>query len=408
VTASPRSGPWTRLSAPARAAVSVGGALLLLEATVASVNLAAGGGGASGPPSSAYATQPLGLAAYADLLARHGHHEVVRQRRPLNEVRLPARATVVLLDPRRVAEAEADALRLFVERGGRLIAGGRAPSWLDRVLEGVPEWAPERVERAAPVARAPETEGIEEVTAVGRGSWTDNGAAMPILRGPPGALASVMSVGAGRVVLLADTSPLQNRALGRADNAAFGLQAAGGRARTVHFGEAAHGFGEATGLRALPLRWRFALGGLGVAAALWLWAAARRMGPPESDGRPSAPARRLYADALATALARSGRPEEAMAPVKGEVRARLAERAGGPETGVEGLRRAAGQLGMTDEETDALFRPAESDADVLALGRALARTARTPAEASGPGGSSFAGALGRGDPALTAPSRPTG
>src|SRR5436853_88166 len=56
----------------------------------------------------------------------------------------------------------------------------------------------------------------------------------------------------GVVYLLPDASPLQNRLLGTADNAAFGLALAGPSTRPVEFLESYHGYGQSAGLSALP------------------------------------------------------------------------------------------------------------------------------------------------------------
>ncbi|MBA3432181.1 MAG: DUF4350 domain-containing protein, partial [Actinobacteria bacterium] len=252
-------GRWRGLPPWARTAVTLGAALVAIEVGLAAINFATGGAGPSGPASSAYATSPEGLAAYAELLSSRGGHAVVRERRALADAGLDPTDTVVLLDPGRVAESDTSALLAFVESGGRLIAGGRDPAWLDRIIDGAPDWAPPGVDRATPVAPAPETGGVAEVVSAGAGSWSEDNGALAILGGEDGTLVSVAAVGEGRIVLLPDASPLQNRLLGNADNAAFGLAAAGARGRTVLFGEEAHGFEEATGLAALPAAWRVSL-----------------------------------------------------------------------------------------------------------------------------------------------------
>jgi hypothetical protein len=187
------------------------------------------------------------------------------------------------------------------------------------------------------------------------------------------ALATVTTVGGGRVVALADPSPLQNRLLGRADNAGFGLAAAGDSG-TVAFAEGAHGYGHASGLGAIPGRWRAALVGLTLAALLGVVAAGRRLGPPEDAARPLPPARREYVDAVAVTLARTNQPAPALAPLQAAARSRLARRAGLPPTASEAeLRVAAARFGWAANEIDALFAPARTTDDVVETGRALAR-----------------------------------
>ena len=118
--------------------------------------------------------------------------------------------------------------------------------------------------------------------------------------------------GRGRIVLLADSSPLQNRLLGEADNAAFALALSGRGPLT--FVESVHGYGPQRGLAALPARFGWALIGLLLAALVFMVARGRRLGPPERERRELPPPRRAYVDALAATMARGKEREEAVAP----------------------------------------------------------------------------------------------
>jgi hypothetical protein len=191
--------------------------------------------------------------------------------------------------------------------------------------------------------------------------------------GPPGApLAVVVRAGRGRAVLLADASPLQNRGLGAADNAAFGLALAGGG--TVTFLETIHGYGASTGLAALPERARWALLGLVLAGIAFAWSRARRLGSVEEDERPLPPPRADYVDALAGALERTGRPAEVARPLRAAARDRLARGAGlGPEPREADLRAAAARFGLEPDEADAVVAAPRDLDGALAAGRALAR-----------------------------------
>jgi hypothetical protein len=107
----------------------------------------------------------------------------------------------------------------------------------------------------------------------------------------------------------------------------------------------------------------------------------RRLGPPEQEARMLPPPRRAYVDALATTLARTKRRDEAVAPVRAEVRAALARRAGIPaDADDRALRGAAGIYGLSGEEIKAIFEPSNSEQDVLAAGRALAAVAERGSE----------------------------
>jgi len=309
------------------------------------------GGTPGGPRSSSYATARAGTAAYAELLGRSGH--AIDQARSLpRDARPSADTTIFLLDPPDVASADIKALAAFVRAGGRLVASGLSP---DAVRE-LGASAPARVQ-AGRVARAG---GLTLQT--GGVTWPAHG------------FRSTTRLGRGTVELLPDASPLQNRLLGSADNAAFGLALAGPRTRPVQFLETYHGYGRSAGLRALPFAWKLLLGGLALAGLVWLVARGRRFGPPELEVKDMPPPRREYVDSLGRVLLRGGRPDEAVEPVRLEARRALLARAALPSEAADSdLEAAARRLGMPDDEAQALLHPARTDADVLSVGRALAR-----------------------------------
>jgi hypothetical protein len=327
----------------------------------------------SGPPSSSYATAPEGLAAYASLLRENGY-QVSAALDPPGDRTLDPRTTVVLLDPDTVLPEEAEALRRFVERGGRLVAGGAAPTWLEGVLDSPPAWSPAGVAAARPLAPVPETAGVARVTAAGTGSWSASGSALPVLgETADRSLLVVGRAGAGSFALLADASPLQNAHLAEDDSATFGLALAGSRDRPVEFVETVHGYGAERGLAALPESWKIALAGLALAGLLMIAARGRRLGPPEDEERPLPPPRREYVDAVAASLARTRRPAEAIEPVRSRGRELVATMAGTREQSDAEIERAGRRIGLSYAEAAALADRGTSDADVLAAGRALAQ-----------------------------------
>jgi hypothetical protein len=312
------------------------------------------GGTPGGPRSSSYATSPHGAAAYAELLGRAGHP--IAQVRSLPHTSPPSTGTTVfLLDPPAVGPQDLDALRAFVGGGGRLIAAGLSRQEMRRLVSRVPERVP-----GPPVVHE---DGLA-VRTDGATVWRQEN------------LVAVRHVGDGSVVFLADSSPLQNRLLDAADNAAFGLGLALPPNQPVEFLESYHGYGtgSGSGLSALPLAWKLLLGGLGLAALVYLVARGRRFGPPEEEGRSLAPPRREYVDSLAAVLARGKRRDAAVGPVRREARDTVLRRASlSPTADDDAVRSAAGRLGLRADDADALLRPAETDDDVLALGRAAAR-----------------------------------
>ena len=324
----------------------------------------------TGPPYSSYSTTGDGAAALAELLERDGRR-VERLRGDLAEAELDPEATAFVLGAGRLAGSETVVLHEFVERGGRLVAGGPDPHWLSGVVGETPTWSADGSERLRPLVPAPEVRGLRAVEAAGIGSWDDDARALPLLGGDRGATLVANRVGAGRALMMADVSPLLNAALDEGDNAALALALAGDGSRKVIFVEGVHGFGESRGLAALPDEWKWALAGLGLAGLVGIWAMGRRFGPPEDDRRPLPPPRRRFVDAQALTLARTHDPVAAAAPVRTAARERLARRAAlGPEAGDQQLRRTAEQLGMPPDETEAVVG---TSGDVLAAGRALAR-----------------------------------
>ena len=345
--------------------------LLLLGLNAVAYVLASYLGGAGGTPWSSYSTGAEGLAAYAALLEREGHPVSAARRTPGDRAPDPS-TTLVIVEPPLVPGADARALRAFLRRGGRLVLADRRPErWLQTLVARPPRWSEATVATARALAPVPEA-GAGLVRAGGPGAWSRAGATLPVLGGRRDALVAVAVVGSGRLVLVSDPSPLANRRLALEANAALGVALAGEARRRVAFAEWAHGYGPATGLRALPERWRLTLAGLGVAALVLVLARGRRFGPVEAEARELPPPRADYARALGAALARTGWPAEAAAPVRAEARRLLALRA----RGEQGLRPAAAEAGLSPEEASAVVDGIRGPDEVMAAGRALARLER--------------------------------
>jgi hypothetical protein len=360
----------------ARLSVVAGVAFLVLAAL--SSFLPGGGGQGGGSPSSSYSNRPDGSSAWAELLSRFGH-QVDRIRGDLDSSNLDPGATVVVLDAPGLTGREARDLGRFVRLGGHLIAGGSgADHWLESVIDVPPTLTDRGTRTARPVGAppAPEVDGVGTVRTAQLGSWREPGGLEPILAGDGDrVIALAGNSERGRVVALADPSPVQNALLAADDNAALALGLAGGPGRIVLFAEGAHGYGRGEGLAALPRRWRLALAGLGLAAAIWLVARSRRLGPPEDQARPLPPSRWAYVDAVAGTLVRTRRPHEAVEPVRLRARELIARRAAlGPDAGPDDLYRAGVRLGLTQDEAVAALGGGPTDeTGVLAAGRALAR-----------------------------------
>jgi hypothetical protein len=369
----------SRLPLPRSAAARAG---LLLLAVLAAINVVGAlvdalAPSPSGPPSSSFATKPQGLAAWAEL-ARSEAIEVRALRDSPTADRLARRGTVAVMDAGELTGAEARALRAFAERGGRVVAGGRPGEWVATLLsaDSRPDWESDGPESARTVADAPETAGVQHVRTAGDGRWPRAFPARKAIAGDKGALLLVETAGRGRIALLADTSPLQNRLLDERDNAALALALAGRGPLT--FLESVHGYGPKRGLAALPARFGWALIGLALAALVFMAARGRRLGPPEPERRDLPPPRRAYVDALAATTARGKARDEAVAPVREETRRRLARRAGlGAQADDDAWHAAALAAGLEENEASALGSRATDDETVVATGRALAELAAT-------------------------------
>ena len=361
----------SRLSRPWRIGLGVLAAIVVFNVGLGFVRSLTGGT-PGGPPSSSYSTGAEGAAAYAELLERSGH-DVERLRRPVSKAALDPRETLLLLDPGFVTDEDARALGRFVPGGGRLVVSGSGGEWLDAIVERPPDWSPDTLRSPEVLAPVPEVTGVRRVQTSGRGAWTGGGA-LPALGSGDRALLAVAEDN-GRVLLLADPSPLQNALLDDADNARLAVALAGSADRPVRFLESFHGYGEATGLGAVPARWWAAFALLAAAALTLMLARGRRLGPPEQPERDLPPPRRVYVESLGGVLARIRSTDQAVAPVKARAVALVGERAGLRASASPAELRAAGErLGLGNDELEALFGAGRTD--VVAVGRALTRLAR--------------------------------
>jgi hypothetical protein len=330
-----------------------------------------------GATSSSYTTDATGVAAYAELLQRTGH-PVRRLRAALARTDLRSDAFVVVLDPTFLAPADERALRGYVEDGGTLLIGGSEPgAYLPALMPHPPTWSDVSPLDAYRLQSSPYTDDVGRVRSAGDGEFTSaGGGAQPAIGAHGNALLETATLGAGHLLLLADVSPLQNAYLDRADNAALGVALAGPAGRPVTFVESVHGYGNAAGLASLPLRWKWALAGLLLAALAWVAARFRRLGDPDPVAQTPQPPRRAHVEAIAVALQRTRQPAAAVVPVHDRAR-ELVVRAAGlpPDAGAEAVAHAARQLGLDELEARsvaALDIP-RSDDDVLVPGRALTK-----------------------------------
>ena len=338
---SPLSRWWAGLTRGQRVFVAVLGFVLGLNVALVGLRSAVGGS-PGGPVSSSFSTGGGGLEAFADL-ARVSGHEVTRLKETPEAGSLPVEATVVLADPRRVSQADVDALERFVRGGGRLVVAGEATAPLVGAASttGVAWELVEPVEVIEVVDAPPVSGGgaagdpepalgaVRWVTGDAGGRWANAADSTVLLSDADGrALIVALPVGSGTLVAVADADLLHNRNLALEDNAALGLELIGGDGRPVVFFESVHGFG-ATGIDALPSSWKWTGAGLVLALAVGLWWAAGRFGPPEPFERELRPARLEHVRAVAANLDRvSVHPAELVGPLVEANRVELADRLG--------------------------------------------------------------------------------
>jgi hypothetical protein len=281
----------------------------------------------------------------------------------------------VVLDPPFVLPEDLQALRSFVRGGGRLVASPGGTNWLrDAIANGPLDGGP-GIGRAHTLAPVPELGRVHIVRTARENAWSAARGTLPLVGDADASILTAARPGAGRAYLLADATPLQNGYLGLADNAQLALALAGPASRRVVFFETYHGYGHGSGLAAIPSSWQRALLLAACAVLLFMFARARRLGPPEDEARPFAPARREYVDALAATLARTRDRQAALAPLRDELRSRVARRSGlWRDASEDQLAAAAAKLGLPTEEVEAMRD--DGPLDELALGRAFARTSR--------------------------------
>ena len=328
---------------------------------------------AVGPSGSVYATATAGTAAYGSLLTAYGHHVASCAARPQADRLTRGRRCSCSTRRRASTAATSPRFARSCARGGRLVAGGSFPQTVAR--RAPPRTtALERARRGDPartVAEAAAPPAVTRVATAGAGSWSDPGGSTLALAGPAGGELALRGSAAAGSRCWRMSRRWRTGLLASADDAQLGLDLAGPRSRVDVFVETVHGFGGASGLGAIPSRWRWALIGLALAALLFAAAHARRLGAPDPPGRAVPPPRALYVQALAATLSRTRSPARAAEPVRTAAREILARVGGGEDP--ELLRATGGRCGLTAEEPAAVLDGPVGDAGALAAGRALAR-----------------------------------
>lgn len=325
------------------------------------------------PQSSPSDTGSLGLSGWVALLEEYEHPVEVLAEAP-SQAGLDSGSTVVLLDPGAILAEDVDALVEHVEEGGRLIFGGRADERaLIELLGGTGSIGSDGLDVAAPLVSAPEVAGVGTVEPGGAASFSDTGAALPLIGEGELTLAASSALGDGRALVLADSGSFRNDRLASADNAALALAIVGPPGQPVQFVDRVRAVpGE--GLAALPVDWLWAGLGLLLAGLLLIASRARRLGPPAGDPGAQAPPRTRYIDAISGILARAKDPSSAAAPLRRALRGAIVRRTALPaDPEAAELRAAAARLDLDPVATEAMVAPVTDERGLIALAAALAK-----------------------------------
>lgn len=358
-----RTAPWSSWPVAARVVAAVAAAVVALAALPSLLN-ALTGADPKGPAGSSYATAPKGAAAYAELLASQGLN-VARVRQPGRDASLPSRSTLIALEAP-LSETEITAARSLLDGGGRVVLGGEESTAALRALTGESfRWTPQGRRSARVESTAPEFRAIGQVQGQGRGAWAVYGGT-PLVVDGRATTAVTVDAGRGVVIALADTSPLTNAYLARAHNAAFGVALAGPDPSTVTFAEFGHA-GAASGLAAVPDRWKTWAWFAAFATVVLMWSRGKRFGPPVPE-LSGTPIRRVqHVHAVAAVLARTRDRAGAVAPIRRRIDGHARRRLGADGVSAETLLAA----GLRECATEAALATVATDEDVLTVGRAL-------------------------------------
>lgn len=321
-----------------------------------------------GPAGSSYVTTPEGVAAWYELLVDTGT-AVRRIRTPVDDDVLSELRAFVVVEPgiAGYGAEEVAALRRFAETGGTLVVAGRVPpDLLDALVGFDPGWKPPGAGQLRPWGAPPG--GPTRVEADGFGSWTEPGKALPVLGADlPAALA--VSVGRGTVHLLADASVVTNAHLGEEGNARYAVAVVG--PGPVGFDEYRHGFTD--GATALPPAWRRTWPLLAVVVLAGLYAAGRRLVPPQETTRSLGPERSRYVESLAALLVRSGGSTAVLPPLRDDARRLVADQAGLDADADPGrIAEAARRLGLHRRAVEAIMGEDADEATLETVARAHA------------------------------------
>jgi len=162
-----RVGPWRRLHPAVRVVIVLVVLVILVNIAVSVLDSSTRGADETAPRSSSLSTGRDGLAGYAELLRRNDH-DTQALRGSITDTTLFTSDTLVVLDPVGLDDEDARDIRRFVERGGRLVAGGSSTTrLLAELFPDPPTSSSVGVRIADPVGAAREVADLRTVRSAG-------------------------------------------------------------------------------------------------------------------------------------------------------------------------------------------------------------------------------------------------
>ncbi|HYL61749.1 MAG TPA: DUF4350 domain-containing protein [Candidatus Methylomirabilis sp.] len=331
--------------------------------------------GRAGYPSS-YSTQWDGAKAAYLLLERLGYRVERWNESPTALAADATNQVFVLADPIQIpTPEETEALRRFLQRGGRILATGElAATFLPEAQ--IFEESDELEEQAFPaLAHTPLTEDAKEISMAPPFEWHPHARNQVIVYGNEETAAVVTyPAGAGQVIWWGSPSPLTNRGIKESGNVALLLNSVGDGRRRILWDEYFHG---ARGslwsyVANTPLPWVCAQ--LGLAMALILMTYSRRYGTIREPGKVSRLSPLEFVDTLGSLYKTAHAGSAAVRVAYQRLRFQLTRQLGlaGNAAPGEIAKTAKRSLGWEEEPLLGSLLQAERDSRAISLGDAQA------------------------------------
>lgn len=257
----------------------VGAAFLLVQGTSSEQDIP-----------SAYSTASGGCKA-AFLLLQESGYRVQTWERPVSELSDPKGKTLLIVQPATFPpKEERDKLEQFLRGGGRLIAAGRFSGYYLPLNEATPDPLGATTWKRIPaLSLSPITRAAPEITLAPQGYWRPSSGAVGLYGEADRPMVVEYTIGEGKVLWLAEATPLTNAGLKETGNLEFLLAAVGSPDQNeILWDEYVHGYerSAATSSSSRVLGW---IGlQLAVFAVAILLTYSRRSGPvwiPEAEVR---------------------------------------------------------------------------------------------------------------------------